>query len=83
MTINEIAKKLFPSVYRTRNNLKVKIISFAYIGEIEGRHGQFVWDAEGNFIQPPTLLVPDDNQMDLIELIEGGSVSGIYKKTTD
>jgi len=88
MTLKEIEKRIFPAIYKTRSGELVEITGLALKGQFLNDDGKkqdlyFVWDSEGNFLQPQKRYPTNNNDIekgDLIELVKGPDRADIKTK---
>lgn len=79
MTLEEIKKKLFPSVYKTRSGELVEITGFAFIGKFitddgKSQSQEYIWDEKMNFVRVNRRYQGDDRGADLVDMIKGPAI---------
>ena len=71
MTLEEIKKRIFPAIYKTRNGRLVEITDFAFQGHFLGEENRrYIWNEQMNFIEAQTRHEKDLTKNDLIEIIK-------------
>ena len=81
MTLEEIKKRIFPAIYKTRNGRLVEITDFAFQGHFLGEENRrYIWNEQMNFIEVQKRHEQDLTKNDLIEIIKPPGIDPHRKK---